>query len=402
MSRNDRLFSKTDWHSVGEGRKSAIRVEINNLDPDQLLNTSVETAIQHFVDQNAVSVPVLDRKNLVIEDREASRMVDDYGRQVSVVTTEIVVTVPFSGTADAFGIQPSTYRMNAPIALISTGQLIFTVRASNRDASQVRDEIEGTLDGIEWNLDNIRNDVASFQKEVPDFARSLIEARRSKLLADRDLVSELGYKLKERSDTPRTYAPPEVRRKITPSLPPKGKTPFKPEPALTGADYEHILSVIGDMAIVMERSPSAFEDFDEEALRFQFLVPLNGHYEGAASGETFNFGGKTDILVRVDGRNIFIAECKIWAGPKNLTETIDQLLGYTSWRDTKTAIIIFNRNKNFTRVLEAIPATMQAHPNYLRSEDLADETRFRYTFCNRDDRSRELTLTVLAFDVPKN
>ena len=84
-------------------------------------------------------------------------------------------------------------------------------------------------------------------------------------------------------------------------LPPKSATPFKPEPALANEDYDHILSVLHDMAIVMECSPSAFRALNEEALRFQFLVPLNGHYEGAASGETFNYEGKTDIIIRVEG-----------------------------------------------------------------------------------------------------
>jgi hypothetical protein len=37
-------------------------------------------------------------------------------------------------------------------------------------------------------------------------------------------------------------------------------------------------------------------------------VQLNRHFEGAATGETFNHRGKTDILIRVDGKNIFIAE----------------------------------------------------------------------------------------------
>jgi hypothetical protein len=46
--------------------------------------------------------------------------------------------------------------------------------------------------------------------------------------------------------------------------------------------------------------------------------------------------GKTDILIRDNDKNIFIAECKFWGGPKLFKETIDQLLGYTSWRDTKT------------------------------------------------------------------
>jgi hypothetical protein len=245
----------------------------------------------------------------------------------------------------------------------------------------------------------LRNDVSRFLPEVPRLAREWIVRRRSKFLADQNLVSSLGYKLKERSGVPRTYAPPEVRRKITPSLPPRSTTPFKPEPALTDDDYNHILKILHDMAIVMERSPSAFKDLDEEALRFLFLVPLNGHYEGA-SGEVFNYEGKTDILIRVEDRTIFIAECKFWGGPKNLTETIDQLLRYLSWRDTKTAIIIFNKNKNFSKVLEAIPPTVVAHSNFLRSISNPSQTSFRYVFSHRDDPNREFTLTILAFDVP--
>lgn len=120
--------------------------------------------------------------------------------------------------------------------------------------------------------------------------------------------------------------------------------PFKPEPALVDAEYANILDIVSNMALVMERSPSAFASIDEEDLRQHFLVQLNGQYEGQATGETFNYQGKTDILLRVDGRNIFIAECKYWHGAKSYTQTIDQVLSYVSWRDTKIAVIIFNRN----------------------------------------------------------
>lgn len=102
MNRNDHLFSSTDWFSVSDARKKAIRDEINELDPNQLLNTSVETAVQYFIDKTAIEIPVLDRDDLVIEDREVSRVVNDYGRQITVTATEIVVTVPFSGAADAW------------------------------------------------------------------------------------------------------------------------------------------------------------------------------------------------------------------------------------------------------------------------------------------------------------
>ena len=95
------------------------------------------------------------------------------------------------------------------------------------------------------------------------------------------------------------------------------------------------------MALVIERSPASFASLDEEAIRTHFLLQLNGHYEGSATGETFNSSGKTDILIRVDNRNVFIAECKFWRGPKSFSEAIDQLLGYLSWRDSKGAFARF-------------------------------------------------------------
>jgi hypothetical protein len=212
----------------------------------------------------------------------------------------------------------------------------------------------------------------------------------------------MGFKLKERPDAPKTFSAPEVRRKVQPTAapPPGSATLHKQEPTLLDADYEHILSLISSMATVLERSPHAFATMDEDSLRFLLLVPLNSHYEGQVSGETFNFEGKTDILIRVQSKNIFIAECKIWRGQKELLAAIDQLLGYATWRDTKTAIIIFNRNKDFSAVVQQIRPTMESHPKFKRSEKQVSETAFRFAFKQRDDEARELTLTVLVFNVP--
>jgi hypothetical protein len=58
-----------------------------------------------------------------------------------------------------------------------------------------------------------------------------------------------------------------------------------------------------------------------------YLVQLNGQYQGAATGETFNHTGKTDILIRHENKNIFVAECKFWGGYEELIATTTQLLG---------------------------------------------------------------------------
>ena len=225
---------------------------------------------------------------------------------------------------------------------------------------------------------------------LPQRLRPLIEERKSKLLADRNMVAGLSFPLRARHDAPKTYVAPVARKKIVVARP-TTSAPFVPEPVLDEAVYTDILRIIDGMAHVMERSPSAFATMDEESLRQHFLVQLNGQFEGAASGETFNYSGKTDILIRVDGRNIFIAECKFWTGPKGSIPTIDQLLGYLSWRDGKAAVIIFNRNKNFSAVLAAMEQAANAHPQRKRGPMRESESRLCYIFANPSDANREIT-----------
>jgi HEAT repeat protein len=164
-------------------------------------------------------------------------------------------------------------------------------------------------------------------------------------------------------------------------------------------EYQKILSILHHMVSVMERNPSTFTDVGEEALRDQFLVQLNGKYEGQATGETVNHKGKTDILVRLRGENVFIGECKFWGGEAKLKETLDQLLGYTTWHDEQLGMLIFNRNKNFSAVLKQIPDIIKSHSSFLQ-EVTHSETQFHFVVKHPDDPDRRLKLAVLVFDIP--
>lgn len=408
MTREDYLFTGPDWHSVDRHQRQQMVAEIEKVDPDRLLNTSVDDLALYFSEKYKIDVPVLDEENLVVDQREKqidvsrdpNRYITDRSRPFYITGSEIEVEIPFTGEAEAFKIQPNPYTLSPPRASVRGNLLTFTIVGTNLEATQVRGEIERTVREVQSYLTNLRANVAGLNGQLQGEARTVIEARRNKLLANRNTVASLGFKMKERQNAPKTYVPPEVRKKISPVMPPASSAPYRPEPALGQNDYEHILGVMQGMTQVMELSPSAFHDVDEEALRSHFLVQLNGHYQGQATGETFNYEGKTDILIRSEGRNIFIAECKFWSGPKKLAETIDQLLGYSSWRDTKTAVVVFNRNRDFSKVLAAIPDAVRAHPQYKKDLPGSTETVFRYLFANRDDRNRELYLTVMAFDVP--
>ena len=118
----------------------------------------------------------------------------------------------------------------------------------------------------------------------------------------------------------------------------------------------------------------------EEQIRDLILVDLNGHYEGDATGETFNNQGKTDILIRADGKNVFIAECKFWEGQKALHTAIDQILGYLTWRDTKAALLLFSKKVGFTDVLAKIATAVPEHLNFKQELRKVSDTHVRYLF----------------------
>jgi hypothetical protein len=402
------LFAGPDWFAVDRHQHQEMHKEIESVDGDRLLNTSIDDLARYFENKFRIDVPVLLTEEVVVDQRETQidvsrdpmRMIMDRSRPFYVTGTEVEVEIPFQGEAEAFKIQPNPYTLNPPRAEIRGNTLVIRIVGTSLEAEGVKRDIDRTIASIESYLKNLRGNVASLNDQLSQEAKAAIEVRRQKLLANRSLVGALGFKMKEREGPSRTYTAPEIRRRISPVMPPASSAPYKPEPALSADDYEHILTVLENMVHVMERSPSAFHTMDEETLRSHFLVQLNGHYEGQATGETFNYQGKTDILVRSEGKNVFIAECKFWSGPKKLEETIDQLLGYSSWRDTKTAVILFNRNRDFSKVLEAVPTVVRLHPNYKRDLPGSTETRFRYSFAHRDDRNRELFLAILAFDVP--
>lgn len=390
-----------------EHQRHQLQTEIVGIPEQRLLNTSIEDLVRYFVEKYQLEVPILDVEHAVADQREEMIRVSGfrYGLERDethlVRGTLVTLEIPFTGDAVIFQIRPSSRDSAPPVAEIRDQVVLLEQSGTALNAEQVQAEFDRTIADINRYLDWHRKDATEFNGNLPVLARQAIEQRRGKLLANQNLVSGLRFKLKARDDAPKTYTAPVARKRIEPRLPPAAREPFKAEPVLPEEDYANILKIIQDMTLVMERSPAAFSHMSEEDIRQHFLVQLNGHYEGKATGETFNAQGKTDILIRHEGRNIFVAECKFWRGEKSFIETIDQVLSYLSWRDTKAAIVIFNKNRNFSSVLEKIVEVTPQHPLCKSGPQIRNETCFRYVFGQCDDRNREVILTVLAFDIPQ-
>jgi hypothetical protein len=275
------LFHRTDFFAVREGRLRQIEAKINEIEPNRLLNSSVEDLVTYFAESFKLDTPRLRRDEAVVDQREDRVQIYDVfaERPIEVTGTVVELVVPFDGDGEIFGVRPSTWSSMTPRAHVGAMELTIQVTGREMRPDQVKQELDQQLNLIDQHLGWLRADTTSFNASIPQLARTQIERRRAKVLADQSLVSNLGFNLKKRPDALRTYSAPIARKRIEPRMAPASAAPFRPEPTLAEAEYANILDIMNNMALVMERSPSAFTSIDEEDLRQHFLVQLNGQYD---------------------------------------------------------------------------------------------------------------------------
>ena len=402
------LFHTSDLRRTIENQGQKLAQEINSLKESEILNTSQEDMVKYLTEKWKIDPLAINESEIQMDYGDAQIDVSGDPRRVIfessgpfyITGTQVKFYVPFTGDSELFKCQPSTYSLNPPRATVRKNELVFTYETTNEQTAEIKANFERELNQTQIHAERVNADVMKFNEALSGNANQRLQSRREKLLQDRNLVESIGFPIRRTNQPPPTFITPDVKRRITPNKPRASSGPFRPEPALGMDDYEHILSVLSNMVAVMERSPSAFKNMSEEDLRTHFLVQLNGHYEGQATGETFNYEGKTDILIRAEDRNIFIAECKFWTGRAGLTKALDQMLGYTAWRDTKAALLVFNRGRKMSTVVDGVSKTVRDHPNCKREQIRNSETEFRYAFGHRDDANKELAVTILVFDIP--
>jgi hypothetical protein len=403
-----RLFDGAQLSEFLDGRKRDAIRDVDSLTGEYLLGTNPEDLCDYYIERFGLTTPELKLDEVVYDQREVdvdvsqdfNRGIYDRSAPFYIKGTAITFVVPFFGDSVLFRYSPHIFSSIAPHGDVEGNELHIEFKTTDQDGEQVQRQFDQSIKETQSVLETVRENVSRFNETFIQEVRHRLADRREKLLKDQGMAASIRYPMRKREGGRASYSVPVVRKKLPIQLPPASNQPFKPEPELEMKGYEEILCTISNMAVAIERSPKTFVGIKEEGLRTFLLVSLNGQYEGAATGETFNGNGKTDILIRVENRNIFIAECKFWSGPEGLIATIDQLLGYTSWRDTKAAILLFNRNKNLSAVLQKIPDTISGHPNFKRHRHYPSETGFRFVLAQQNDPSREIMTTLLVFDIP--
>ena len=409
-SGSDLLFYGKELAELIRKYEADIYKEVESWERNKILAASEPDLIAYLVEKFTLDVPRLRRDQIHVESEGEARIdvsgrygyfVRDPSQPFYVPGSYLTVALPFEGDGDLFGFQASTYSLNPPCGRVSGSAILISFQDVKLDPERTRQEIDNTVNQIEQALNWVKNDCDGWNVRVQSVAEQRVRDRKRRVLEQADMVSALGLPLKRGPDAATTSAIPVVRKKRPVVVPPTPKKAFKPEPALPDTEYNYILDVIDRLSQTIERNPTTFVNMKEEQIRDLILVNLNGHYEGNATGETFNALGKTDILIRASGKNVFVAECKFWSGSKAMHTAINQILGYLTWRDTKAALLVFSKNLNFTNVLTGIAEAISRHPNFKRELRKVSDTHARYLFRQKDDSNRDLYLAVQVFNIPQ-
>lgn len=388
------LYGYDDLRMALRARRQLACRAVEDWEPEQLLATAEADIVDYLVARYSVECPVLHPEQTV-------------HLPVSNVTqgrVTIVIAVPFDGDSEIFSLclgRP----FRKPLVRVEGGELrlgwtgrIHTSAESAAVRAEVRRYFDKQLGRTEKCLSLCRGNIDWHNARLRRMVGSAVAQRKASLMADRRLEADLGYPVRQRPEAPR-FAVPVARRKIETLRRPAASAPSQPEWVLPDTQYEQALAVLRNARNALERSQSMTVHLKEERIRDLLLVILNGQFEGAAAGEVFNAAGRTDILIRAEDRNVFIAECKIWGGPAKFRAALDQLLSYLTWRDTKAALLLFIRHgESPTEAIGKAVKEIEGHPNCKRTLGTSEDgERYDFVLHAAGDLNREIRLAFLPF-----
>lgn len=336
--------------------------------------------------------------------REKKMIYNNWGQQYEADVHIMQIQLPFLGNGDLFYCKPSTCTLVYPkIDSINnrSKRILFTIELSELSEESYRKAVNAVVSDIKINVPNINNDISSWDSGLNNLIDSEFSKFEGFLSKKNSFYESIGLKVSSKADQYITPSPVTRKPVPIPKLVETGSIK-KIHPKLKEDIYQDIITTLNNVGRAIERKPSLYKGKGEEDLRDMFLLFLETRYESTtATGETFNKKGKTDILLRYanDGSNLFIGECKIWKGTKVFLETIDQILGYLTWQDSKSAILLFIDNDNLDNVKNTVKSDIRKHSNFKTIIQESDDS-FSYSMCLQEDNTVNFGLEVIFFHLP--
>jgi hypothetical protein len=409
MARAIKIFWENDFSNVQANALQRVKARIDQENQNYLLNVNEEDYLAHIASEFRIEPLSIDFGG--VEASFSEKMIPaerfpptfhvfagrSYPKQV------VSYHIPFSGDPRLLQCAPSPRVMNTFQVEVESDTVCFELINFSDDPERIRREADSIISLMRTQYLSLSAQVERFNSSLITNTKTAFDSRRAQVMKQQQFISSLGVPIKKSENVLKTFAIPATRKPIHLPRPSASTRPYAPEPTLDDTIYNDILQVIHDTGTMFERLPSTYADKDEESLRDHLIMNLEPRFElTSTTGETFNKSGKTDILMRYDKKNIFVAECKFWSGKKNHFETIDQLLSYLTWRDSKAAVVYFVPTKEMTAPLKSIQDSTPEHPAFLVAKGQRHESWFYYDFHLPDDRNRIVHVAILCFHLPRS
>lgn len=351
-------------------------------------------------------------ESIVIKEPQPSEPKETYQERMNMFREtykqkvfKIDVIIPFDGNPDLFYCHPSTSTvvyLNNNVK-INKGYVSASIILDDLDENKYKSAIGKIVSDLSTNIPRVNSEIAPWNNSLESYIRQLLEQRKEVVAKKLDFMEKIGLKVNPKSND--FMVPSPVTKKTIPTPVSETTKNVKKEvvPILQDEVYKDIKEVLYNVGKAIERKPSIYIGKHEEDLRDIFLLFLETRYDSTSGvGEAFNKKGKTDILLKYskDGTNIFVAECKFWRGQKKFHEALNQLLGYLTHSDSKTALIIFVDQKEFTSVISTIKDEIKNHPNYKRHLKDTYESSLSYEFSIPDDTKKIIQIEIMLFHFP--
>ena len=405
-----KIFAEKELYKVIQDKTQSVEVEINSKSENYILNVNEIDFINYLVDKYSIKNINLKFNEKYITTHEKDIPLEQFpslgfrgvGRSEAYKKNVIRYHIPYEGSEELLHCIPSHHIHLTIDVLIEDNYLCFDVVDFYDDSQRIKNEANGNIHNIERQVNYVIFDVSAYNSTLFYSIETLVKKRKQHFFKTNNLLDSLGVPIRKTENFPNTFAipTPQTSKKIKIPEPIVTEQGYKPDPTLESSIYQEILQTIHDVGKGFERKPSTYASKNEEDLRDHILLFLEPRFEGSATGETFNKKGKTDILLRHQNSNVFIAECKFWKGAKSFLKTITQLLGYLTWRDSKAAVVIFSQNQDFSSVIKTVEQEASEHPNFLGFVSKNEETWLNYRFHINGDRNREIKVAVLLFHIP--
>ena len=400
-------FCQERFYDYTAHRVDSLKQEIYSQTKEYILSIDENEYVNFLTKKYSLEPLVVETSKMTVSEPQKFRQRvrgDFHNEEYEIDAYRFTAFIPFQGSGELFSLAPSSRALiSYPISFnVNTGLVGFDFSITKRDKAAYDGAINSALRGAFTNVNNANAEVITHNNQIAGAARNFFNARKKDLHDENRFFEEINVKVN--NDTNTIFTVPTVTKKIIPQPSVSSKKNFTSEPSMNADVYNDILKIVFQTGKAMEKKPSLYQDKDEEALRDHFLAFLETRYDGTtATGETFNKGGKTDILLKYqDGTNLFVAECKFWHGASEFQKAINQLFDrYLTWRDSKTALLLFVSNADFSNVIKAIQEEALKHPYFLKTIGSRGDTSFSYEFHLPGDKGKNIYFEIIAFHFKK-